>query len=90
VKPSRGNCCNIELIIFLKKGSNFRAGLSIVLLNNPGAWVVRGLGLKVRPLDGNGNGGLVPELVLVGVGYLAAVYFSLEVTKNYLNSNLQK
>ena len=79
MKPTSGNCCDIELQIFLKKGSNFRAGLSIVLLNNPGAWVVRGLGLKVRPLDGDGNGGLVPELVLVGVGYLAEGHITLQL-----------
>ena len=90
MKPSRGNCCDITLIIFLKKGSNFRAGLSIVLLNDPGAWVVRGLGLKVRPLDGDGNGGLVPELVLIDVRDLAAVYLSLVLINNYLNSSSYK
>ena len=88
--PSRGNCCDIALIIFLKKGSNFRAGLSIVFLNDPGAWVVRGLGFKVRPLDGDGNSGLVPEIVLVGVRDLAAIHLSLVVIENYLKSNLQK
>ena len=67
MRPVRKNCSNIASIIFLEKGSNFRAGLGIVLLNDPGAGVVRGLGLKVRPLDRDGNGGLVPELILVGV-----------------------
>ena len=90
MKPCSGNCSTIELIIFLKKGSNFRAGLSIVLLNDPGAWVVRGLGLKVRPLDCDGNSGLVPEIVLVGVRDLAAIHLSLVVIENYLKSNLQK
>ena len=90
MKPTSGNCCNIEFIIFLKQGPNFRAGLNIVLLNDPGAWVVRGLGLKVRPLDGDGNGGLVPELVLIDVRDLAAVYLSLVLINNYLNSSSYK
>ena len=64
--------------------------MGIILLNDPGAWVVRGLGFKVRPLDGDGNSGLVSELVLVGVRDLAAVHLSLVVIENYLKSNLQK
>ena len=86
MKPSSGTCGDIKFKVFLKKGSNFRAGLSIVLLNDPGAWVVRGLGLKVRPLDSDGDGGLVPELILVGIRDLAAVHLSLVVTKNNLKS----
>jgi hypothetical protein len=49
--------------LILEERSYFWVSLSIVLLNNPGSWVVWWLALIVSPLDSDGDGGLVSELV---------------------------